>query len=87
MPAKTPENPSVKCLTLSALPAEQPAKFLFVPGMTARFTVANAFPSKDNLRMPIAEVRRKWRTFLSIFLFLLSHYGFIFLCYNKRNTS
>jgi len=84
-PAKMPGDLSVKCLTLSALPVEKPAKFLSSPGMTVRFTVANAFRSKDNWRMLIAKVRLERRTFLLIFLFLRSHYIFIFPCYNKDN--
>jgi hypothetical protein len=48
MPVKMLENPSVKCMTLSALPAERIAKFLFSLGMIALYIAANVFQTKDN---------------------------------------
>lgn len=53
MPAKIQEDLSVKCLMLFVLLVESLAKFLFSPGMIARFIAVNAFQSKDNLRMLI----------------------------------
>lgn len=49
MPAKTPKDLlSVKCMTLFAHPAENPAKFLSSPEMTVRYTAAIVLQTVGN---------------------------------------
>jgi hypothetical protein len=52
MPAKIPEAHSAKCLTLSVLPAENPAEYRFSQPKDARSIAAIASQNSGNSRNP-----------------------------------